>query len=316
MSKRIAGLAYQQNIFSNRLMNTYFVKYYGLKLGADVVDETIGNDTTGADVSNYFGYGLASRYLILTDVGIKASYEHTYRLPEVVEMFGDGMTVVANTDLKPEQSDNFNLGAYWTKRIGKHNFFVEGGGFYRDASNFIFAVAHQRSNATRFENKSSVRITGAEGEVRYAWGDVFAFGVNATYQNSINMTKYSRPGSTIPEATYKNQIPNQPWFFGNADITLSKRNPFGTKDSRIQFNWYTQYVHWFYLTWEAYGSSNGKANIPDQYIHNASLSYSFAENRYNISFECRNLTDNLAFDNFKLQKPGRAFSVKVRYFIK
>lgn len=316
MSKRIAGLAYQQNIFNNRLMNTWFVKYYGLGLGSDVVDEGAGNDTSSDNLSHYFGYGLATRYLILTDVGIKASYEHTYRLPEVIEMFGDGMTIVANTELTPEYSDNFNLGAYWNKRFGFHNVFVEAGGFYRDANDFIFAVAHQRSNATRYENKSSVRVTGLEGEVRYAWKDVFSLGVNATYQNSINMTKYSRAGSTIPEATYKNKIPNQPWLFGNVDLTFSRRNPFGWKDSRLQFNWYTQYVHWFYLTWEAYGSSNGKANIPDQYIHNASVSYSFHSNRYNISFECRNIADNLAYDNFKLQKPGRAFAVKVRYFIK
>ena len=35
------------------------------------------------------------------------------------------------------------------------------------------------------------------------------------------------------------------------------------------------------------------------------------EGRYNLSFECRNLTNALLYDNFRLQKPGRAFFGKV-----
>src|SRR5690606_39957920 len=93
------------------------------------------------------------------------------------------------------------------------------------------------------------------------------------------------------------------------------KNDLWAKDTRLQFNWYTQYVHWFYLTWEAFGSASGKSTIPDQLIHNATLTYSLGNGKYNISAECRNLTDALAFDNFRLQKPGRAFSMKFRYFL-
>ncbi len=156
---------------------------------------------------------------------------------------------------------------------------------------------------------------GLEGEVRYNYEQLLMVSLNATYQQSINTTKYTRVGNTIPEATYLNKIPNLPWFFANGDISIGKNNLLG-KGSRLQANWYTQYVHWFYLTWEAYGNKKGKATIPTQYIHSASLTYSFSEGRYNISLECRNLTDNLAYDNFRLQKPGRSFSVKLRWFIK
>ena len=34
--------------------------------------------------------------------------------------------------------------------------------------------------------------------------------------------------------------------------------------------------------------------------------------RYNLSVECRNLTDARLYDNFSLQKAGRAFYFKVR----
>ena len=158
-------------------------------------------------------------------------------------------------------------------------------------------------------------MTGFEAELRYDYADLLSFNINATYQSAVNMTKFGSTTSTTYEATYKNKIPNQPWFFGNANFGIGKNNVFG-KNTRLQFSWYTQYVHWFYLTWEAFGNVKGKSTIPNQMIHNATLSYSFKDGRYNVSAECRNLTDDLAFDNFRLQKPGRAFSLKLRYFLK
>lgn len=112
-----------------------------------------------------------------------------------------------------------------------------------------------------------------------------------------------------------NRIPNQPWLFGNLDFSIGKDNLVG-EGSRLQFSWYTQYVHWFYLSWEAFGNINSNSVIPDQYIHNAVLSYSRENGKYNVSLECRNLSDNLAYDNFRLQKPGRSMALKLRYFIK
>ena len=48
--------------------------------------------------------------------------------------------------------------------------------------------------------------------------------------------------------------------------------------------------------------------------HNLSLSYTMKNGRYNVSFECRNFTDAQLFDNFSLQKAGRAFYGKFRVF--
>ncbi|MBE9463323.1 TonB-dependent receptor domain-containing protein [Dyadobacter subterraneus] len=313
MDKQILGVAYQQEFLETKWVNTFFAKYYGLGLErkkyVDNAYRVLENQF------NNYGYGIASRYKLLPDLGIKVSLEHAYRLQEVEEVFGDGLNVQPNPDLKPESSDNVNLGSYYGFRIDKHRFFMEASGFYRNAKDFIYPVPDQRSKALKNENKSSVRVTGFEAEVRYDYSDLLSFNVNATYQSAVNMTKFGSTASTTYEATYKNKIPNQPWMFGNANLSIGKNNVF-QKGSRLQFNWFAQYVHWFYLTWEAYGNVNGKSSIPTQFIQNASLSYSFQDGRYNVSAECRNLTDDLAFDNFRLQKPGRAFSVKLRYFLK
>ena len=312
VNKQIIGLAYQQDLLEGRLVNTFFGKFYNLGLDrAKYINRVlVGQDTT----SSNFGYGIASRYKLTRGLGIKASYEHAYRLQEAEEVFGDGLNLQGNPDLKPERSDNINLGAFYSFNIDKHAFYIEASGFYRNAKDFIFPVPDVRSNLLKNENQSSVRITGFESEARYSYDQLLSFTVNMTYQNAVNTTKSGQTESYYVEGTYKNKIPNQPWLFGNADFSIGKNNVLG-KDTRLQFNWFTQYINWFYLTWESKGNPNGKSDIPTQFVQNASLSYSMKNGRYNLSAECRNLTDQLTYDNFKLQKPGRSFSVKFRYFI-
>ncbi|HKG05403.1 MAG TPA: carboxypeptidase-like regulatory domain-containing protein [Pedobacter sp.] len=312
INKQIVGLAYQQDLLEGKLVNTIFAKYYNLGLDrAKYINRVLtAQDTTASNL----GYGIATRYRLPMGFGIKASYEHAYRLQEAEEMFGDGLNLQGNPDLKPESSDNINVGAFYSFNVNKNSFFIEASGFYRNAKDFIFPVPDLRSNVLKNENQSSVRITGFESELRYSYDQLLSVTLNMTYQNAVNTTKSGQTESYYVEGTYLNKIPNQPWLFGNADFTIGKDNLLG-KDTRLQFNWFTQYINWFYLTWESKGNPNGKSDIPTQFIHNASLSYSMNKGRYNISAECRNLTDHLAYDNFKLQKPGRAFSVKFRYFI-
>ena len=52
--------------------------------------------------------------------------------------------------------------------------------------------------------------------------------------------------------------------------------------------------------------------MPNQFSHDITLSYSIARGRFNFSIECRNITDAKLYDNFSLQKAGRAFYGKVR----
>jgi len=68
-----------------------------------------------------------------------------------------------------------------------------------------------------------------------------------------------------------------------------------------------QYIHWYYLNWEAYGAASSKARIPTQNVVDLSLSYSWHSDRYNLSLACNNVFDELAYDNYMLQKPGRSF---------
>ncbi len=309
--KNIVGLAYQQDLFSDKLSNVLFSKYYGLglKLNKYSSETAVYDNISSSD--NYLGYGLSSRYYLVKDLGLKFSFEKAYRLQEAAEMFGDGVNTVANLDLKPEHSYNLNFGTFYSKILNQnHQLFIEASGFVRYAKDFIYAKVYQ-SNTPRtiYENLDKINISGAEGEVRYNYKDLLNATINASYQKSIS---FSSANTSSNENTYNKKLPNQPWFFGNADVGIGKNDLIG-KDSRIQFNWGINYIHWYYRTWEGLGAIIDE--IPTQTIHNASLTYSFQKSKYNISLECNNLTNQLAYDNFKLQKEGRAYYVKLRYFI-
>lgn len=316
IDKNIVGLAYQNNMLNDRLSVSAFTKYYGLNTFVrDAI--YLGDDKNWTKIdtrssNGYFGYGAATRFKFTENAGVKVSYEHAYRLQDPEELFGNGIDISANSKLLPEQSDNINAGLYYGRTINDHHFSVEASYIFRNAKQFIYFIPG--GIYSQYQNVGKAKINGVDAEVRYSYKQLIEATVNATYQNAKNNQRYIA-GTTIPDATYGDQIPNQPWLFGNANIGIGKNDWF-QKGSRVQFNWSTQYVHWFYLNWESRGSKESNDKIPGQLVHNASLSYSFENGKYNISAECLNVTNELAYDNFRLQKPGRSAFLKLRYFIR
>ena len=85
----------------------------------------------------------------------------------------------------------------------------------------------------------------------------------------------------------------------------------GGRGNLLTLTYDSQYTHRFSYYPEIFGKTND-FYVPDQFAHNLTLSYSMKEGRYNISLECRNLTNEKLYDNFSLQKAGRAFYAKFR----
>ena len=95
--------------------------------------------------------------------------------------------------------------------------------------------------------------------------------------------------------------------------TVSTVNNGLVNDGATQWVFYkNQYLHSFTYYSSRIGSNKGDYVVPDQFSHNISFSYSLQKGRYNVSLECRNFTDEKLYDNFSLQKAGRAFYGKLR----
>ena len=316
LTKHVASLSYNQLLFAGRMDNAFFIKDYvnHLEVGQSEIPSTTGaGKVEPVSTKNYLGYGVGSRYEVFAPLAVKASYEHSVRLPVSREVLGNGSTVYPNLALTPEISDNFNLGLFGTWDLGGgHVISYEANGFVRLVDNYIQATVSETEGMMQYINVAAVHVKGMDGEIRYDWAGRLHLAANASYDDSRDSRKYTQSGDL--SVTYNNRTPNRPWSYANAEVSYTFHNV-GLRDSRLRLMADYQWVHWFYLTWEAFGSASSKSRVPTQHITNASLLYSWQSGRYNVSLECTNLFDALAFDNYMLQKPGRAFFLKFRLFL-
>lgn len=316
LTKHIIGLSYNQMLLNERMQNTFFVKEYVNHTNIEQEDHswiTNADDVPKVSTKGYSGFGLGTRYRFFEELSLKASFEHTARLPLSREMLGNGTTVYANLALKPENSDNYNVGVFGNLHFGKYHLLsYELSGFYRHIKDYIHAVLSESEGMIQYDNVAGVNMKGFESEIRYSYQDWIQLTSNVSYQDARDQNKFKKDGK--PSITYNNKVPNRPWLFSNTELTFTKNDIFG-EGTRLRLSYLYQYVHWFFLTWEGYGSLSTKSRIPTQNLHNATLTYSWHKQQYNLSLECNNLFDAMAFDNFKLQKPGRNFLCKFRVFI-
>ena len=254
------------------------------------------------------GYGLATTYRPTASLQLKASYERAYRLPSENELFGDETLETGEVSLKPENSRNLNFNVSYDRRFGKiHSVYFDAGLIYRDTRDYIRRQIEQRYGGAYYTNHGRVRNYGVDLEARYFYGKTVSVGGNFTYQNIRNMERYGVGGREL--IYYKDRMPNVPYLFGNVDANYNLHDCF-RKGNALSFGYNMRYVHSFFRDWESEG---GDIIIPKQLSHDLNILYSLRNGRYNIGIEVRNLTDEMLFDNYSLQKPGRSFMIKVRW---
>lgn len=184
----------------------------------DLSSITGSKDVKGSITKKYWGYGIGSRYTAIEPLSIKISYEHSVRLPLARELLGNGTTIYANVALKPESSDNINLGIFgtWHPAPG-HTLYYEANGFLRYVDDYIQATVETKEGMMQYENVPAVHIKGIEGEVRYDWQSKLQLATNVSFQEARDQNRYKTDGK--PSATYNNRVPNRPWLFGSAEAS-------------------------------------------------------------------------------------------------
>ena len=313
--KNISGLSY-------RLMPTehwnlsVFGKYYNQFIAGPVATSSAQDDYIRTTNSvSAMGYGAAGTYFILKSLQAKLSYEKAYRLPTNEEMFGDEDLETGDISLKPENSDNVNLNLSYNETFGKHSVYVEGGLIYRNTKDYIQRNISDLSGGkygATYVNHGRVETKGCNISVRYGFANWVSVGGNFTQMNVRDNVKTVTSGTNQESLTYGARMPNLPYQFANSDVTFYWRNLW-KKGNTLSVTYDNLYMHSFPLYSEAVGSES-EFVVPTQFSHNLTLSYGIQNGRYNISFECRNLTNEKLYDNFSLQKAGRAFYGKVRVY--
>ena len=313
--KNISGVSYR--LMPSETWNlSVFGKYYNQFVAGPVATDANQNDYVRTTRSvNSIGYGAAGTYFILPGLQAKLSYEKAYRLPTIEEMFGNEDLEMGDIGIRPENSDNVNLNLSYNRTFGKHSVYVEGGLVYRNTKDYIQRNITDLSggkSAATYINYGKVLTKGYNISARYGFGKWVSVGGNFTQMDVRDNMKTSISGSA-ENIAYKERMPNLPYIFADSDVTFYWRD-LGRKGNALTVSYDNQYLHSFTYYSSKIGSNKGDYVVPSQFSHNLSLSYSLRDGRYNLSFECRNFTDEQLYDNFSLQKAGRAFYGKVRVY--
>ena len=322
LTKNITGLGYQLRF--DRWNVHVFGKMYLLHTSTHkLMDQFLSTQhyEQVSDNKHQMGYGAAFTYFIMPSLQFKASFEQAYRMPEAVEIFGDGFVQKSNPDLKPENSKNLNLGLLFDQRFGKHHVSAEANYIFRHTKDFILkGVTLTSDPTTAYDNIGKAITNGFEASANYDYNQRLHFGGSLTYQDikdrehSVQTEKsYVDQGAT-DNVSYGQRMPNIPYFFFNASAGYNFHNVMA-RGNTLSIDYDCDYVYKYYLTFPGLGRPTSKKYIPTQFSHNAAITYAMAQGRYSVSLECTNIGNEKLYDNYRLQKPGRAFTLKFRLFL-
>ncbi|MEM7382176.1 MAG: TonB-dependent receptor, partial [Bacteroidota bacterium] len=113
---------------------------------------------------------------------------------------------------------------------------------------------------------------------------------------------------------YRDRLRNTPYIMANAGLEFTTRD-FIQKESKIFTYLQSAYVHEFFLRWPSLGDEDNKNIIPTQLIFDAGVGYTFPSQKLVVAVDVSNMLNEQVYDNFLLQKPGRAIFIKLNYQI-
>lgn len=298
----VAGVEYEVRDEDDVWTNNLFGKVYVRHLDAR---ETLsnGNRRDWNQTKEYGGFGNAFRVNLSEAVFAKASYEYALRFPSIEELFGDGGQVIDNLELSSERSHNVNLELHAQTNLregGEASASLRGFGRFLTDRIWLRAAA----GYSVYDNIDSSRVIGAEGTLRWTVpGRWLNLSANGTWFNSRDTS-----GETpVP-------LPSDPWFFLNGQATFTQTQ-LVTKADSANLDWNVSYVHGFPLSTGERGREDTRLRVAAQTVHTAALRYVVEgdTNTMSASVEVNNVTNAEVMDFFGVQRPGRAFFLKLTY---
>ena len=314
LTKQILGLSYEALFFEDKLKSSVFWKHYRqhVKLADPVkVNNVLTHSSVDKSVVND-GYGTALSYALTSKLLLLSSFEKAIRLPENTELLGNSSeNVQSSYELSPESSYNFNLGLNAGPFVSNaHSFRSDINLFYRNIRDMIMRGAENSATGNYgYENLGQILSRGFDLEMNYDYNKKLHAAFNLSLFNARYNLRYDKNG--VEYSYYGDRLRNAPYFTSNANVEYD----FGSiiqQKSNFKMNYNFSYVHQFFRNWESIGGA-GKAVIPTQFIHDLGMVYAFPGDKFTLSLNGKNLFNEQAFDNWALQKPGRAFYAKVSY---
>mgnify|MGYP001791702693 CR=1 FL=1 len=313
LSRNILAAQLSGNWFNKKIETLAFGKYYTYSNSASDFDQAGGSVIFDPIVQSneQFGFGAGLKLSVDEDRFLRVGYEQAIRIPTSGEVFGDFITIEPNFSLRPEQSNNLNVGIFYRHRFSNNRFVsLQVDWFLRDQQDLIRLQVPGNPNApAQFINQAAVEAQGIETSFKTTPIRNLSIDINFTYQDVINAEE--------PNAANTNDagkpIPNIPTLFYNAGIRYRFANPLSDEDRITLFSYYN-HVQEFSLIFEG-AIRNDQNFIPTQDQIDSGLSYELSDTGFTFSLQVNNVLDADLFDNYRIPRPGRNYRFKIRYQI-
>ncbi len=318
-------LNYESEWLNGKLRSNIFGKHSVVKTTQLIPENEVGgiiNYARNTGTRDNQGFGGAFSYQVVRDGFLLLSAEKSFVMPTDRHVYGEPENnLLPNPDILPEIAINYNLGGrYGIANSERHRLSLYGNAFWRNGYDKIIQqtrtdpVVEGRENqvediqVTQFVNLARTQSVGFEAEINYIFDNKLNAMLNFSRFNSLFKVENDENGN--PHSLYNLQVPNEPFFTINGNVQYRLNNII-QKKSILNLFYNTGYVAPFSTIW----IESEWFTTPAQFSHDFGASYGFPNRRLVISLDGKNLFNAEIYDNFGVQKPGRAFYIKLNYTI-
>ncbi|HIT96558.1 MAG TPA: TonB-dependent receptor [Candidatus Aphodousia faecavium] len=285
----------------NDLVFNYGVRYTWVDSDMDIntthslnTDFEVGK--TSYDTSDgkaIFNFG--ATYKGFNNLSLRANWSQGYRTPLLQELFIDtsmgGELTYANPDLKPETSDNFEIGARYTNGV----LTLDGSVFYSKADDYITTIA-VGDGINRYTNMGEAETLGLELDASVKVGDFEPYTVLTLMrreykENGIKTTKSGTPKVMARYGVrYQNEYDSALFRFDAYAVSQTKTESWNFEKDQLNED----------------GSFGGFTTF------NLTGGVSFGPQKaYSVDVGLYNLTNKLYQTSDAIYEPGRYFALKM-----
>ena len=292
---RHAVFATMETTLAEDWVFNYGARYTWISNDIDIHNELAGikDHRDGNDGKVVFNVGAS--YKGFENLALRANWSQGYRYPLLQELYidtsmGSMGTTYANPDLKPETSDNFEIGARYSSGIIR----VDAAIFYSDADDFITTVAIDENNS-RYTNVGKAKTIGFELDAGVQLGDFEPYTVLTILrreyeENGVETTKTGTPKVTARYGVrYNTEYNGALWRADAYAVTQSATESLDVSDPDAEVIYYGGAT--------TFNLTGGVSFGPDN-------AYSFDAGFYNIC-------DKAYQNNGAIYEAGRHFAVKL-----
>ena len=294
----------ESTLFENWVFN-YGVRYTWVKNDMDVntpyslsMPGIVGVPEGKFHYDNHDGkavFNFGTTYKGFENLTLRANWSQGYRAPLLQELFVDtsmgGELTYANPDLKPETSDNFEIGARYTNGV----LTLDGSVFYSKADDYITTIA-VGNGINRYTNMGEAETLGLELDASVKVGDFEPYTVLTLMrreykENGIKTTKSGTPKVMARYGVrYQNEYDSALFRFDAYAVSQTKTESWNFEKDQLNED----------------GSFGGFTTF------NLTGGVSFGPQKaYSVDVGLYNLTNKLYQTSDAIYEPGRYFALKM-----